>query len=49
MTQYNTVNVKLSNSQVNKLKSGIINVTKVTLNFSLNVIGKYNDETNVLH
>ena len=29
MTQYNTLNVKLSNQQLNKLKS----VTKVTLNF----------------
>ena len=31
MTQYNTLNVKLSNSQLNKLKSGIKNSTKVTL------------------
>ena len=36
MTQYNTLNVKLSNSQLNKLKSGIKNNTKVTLNFSSN-------------
>ena len=28
MTQYNTLNVKLSNSQRNKLKSGIKNRTK---------------------
>ena len=27
MTQYNTLNVKLSNSQLNKLKSGIKNGT----------------------
>ena len=32
MTQYNTLNVKLSNSQINKLKSGIKNGTEVTLN-----------------
>ena len=31
MTQYNTLNVKLSNSQSNKLKSGIKNDNKVTL------------------
>ena len=31
MTQYNTLNVKLSNSQLNKLKSGIKNNTEVNL------------------
>ena len=31
MTQYNTLNIKLSNSQLNKLKSGIKNSTEVTL------------------
>ena len=31
MTQYNTLNVKLSNSQLNKLKSGIKNGSEVTL------------------
>ena len=46
MTQYNTLNVKLSNSQINKLKSGIGNGTEETLNLSLNVIGDSNDETN---
>ena len=30
MTQYNTLNIKLSNSQLNELKSGIKNNTKVT-------------------
>ena len=30
MTQYNTLNVKLSNSQLNKLKSGIKNGTEIT-------------------
>ena len=30
MTQYNTLNVKLFNSQLNKLKSEIKNGTKVT-------------------
>ena len=31
MTQYNTLNVKLSNWQVHKLKSGTRNGTEVTL------------------
>ena len=37
MTQYNMLNVKLSNSQINKLKSGIKNGTAVTLKISSNV------------
>ena len=50
MTQYISLNVKLSNSQLNKLKSGIQNGTEVTLTLSSNVIGKSNDdETNVTH
>ena len=49
MTQYNTLNVKLSNSQLNKSKSGIRHSTKVNLNLSSNVIGDSNDETNFLH
>ena len=31
MTQYNSLNVKLFNSQLNKWKSGIKNGTEVTL------------------
>ena len=46
MTQYNTLNVKLSNSQLNKLKSGIKNNTEVSLKISSNVIGDPNDENN---
>ena len=46
MTQYNTLNVKLSNSQLNKLKSAIKNGTKVTLKILSNLIGNSNDETN---
>ena len=38
MNQYNTLNVKLSNSQLNKLKSGIKNGTAVTLNLSVKLI-----------
>ena len=49
MTQYNTLNVKLSNSQLNKLKSGIKNGTEVTLNLSSNVIGNTNEEYNFPH
>ena len=49
MTQYNMLNVKLSTSQLNKLKSGIKNGTEVTLNLSSNLIGSSNDKTNFLH
>ena len=49
MTKYNTLNVKLSNSQLNKLTSGIKNGTEVTLNLSSNLIGNFNDETNFPH
>ena len=48
MTQYNSLNVQLSNSQLNKLISGIKIGTEVTLNFWLNMIGNSNDETNFL-
>ena len=44
MTQSNTLNRKLSNSQLQKLKSGIKNGTLVTLNLSLNVVGDSTDE-----
>ena len=47
MTQFNTLNVKLSNSQVNKFKSGIKNGTQVTLRFSLNMVDDSSDETNL--
>ena len=46
MTQYNTLNVTLSNSQLNTLKSGAKNGTEVTLNSSSNLIESSNDETN---
>ena len=49
MTQYNTLNVILSNLQLNKLKSGTKNETEVTLNLSSNLIGKSNDEANLPH
>ena len=42
MTQYNTLKVKLSNSQLNRLKSGIKKNNEVTLKISSNVIGDSN-------
>ena len=39
MTQYNTLNIKLSNSQLNKLKSAIKNETEIVLTLSSNMIG----------
>ena len=44
MTQYNTSTVKLSSSQLNKLKSGIKNGTEVS-----DVVCNFNDENNFLH
>ena len=49
MTQYNSLNVKFSNSQLNKLKSTIKNETEVTLKFSSNVVGDSNDENKFPH
>ena len=49
MTWYNMLNVKLFNSQLNKLKSALKNGTKVTLNISSNVVGNSNDENNFPH
>ena len=48
MTQYNSLNVKLSNSQLsNKLKSAIKHETEVVLRLSSNMIG--DNETNFPH
>ena len=49
MTQYNSLNVKLSNSQLNKLKSAIKNEIEVVLKLSPNMIGDSNDEANFPH
>ena len=46
MIQYNSLNVKLSNSQLSKLKSAIKNETDVVLRLSSNLIGNSMDETN---
>ena len=43
MTQYNSLNVKLSNSQLNKLKSSIKNKTDVVLRISSNMVSNSND------
>ena len=49
MTQYNRLNVRLSNSQLNKLKSAIKNETEVVIRLSPNMIGDSNDQTNFPH
>ena len=47
ITQYNSLNVKLSNSQLNKLKSTIKNENAVVLRLLSNMIG--NNEANFPH
>ena len=49
MTQYNRLNGKLSNSQLNKLKSAIKNETDVVLRLSSDMIANSDDETNFPH
>ena len=49
MTQYNSLHVKLSNSQLIKLKSAIKNGTDVVLRLSLHMVGNSNDEINFPH
>ena len=49
MTQYNSLNVKLSNSQLNKLKCVIKKGTDVVLRLSPNMVGNSDDETNFPH
>ena len=49
MAQYNRLNPKLSNSQLNKLKSAIKNENEVAIRLSPNVIGDSNDQTNFPH
>ena len=49
MTQYNILSVKLSNSQLNKQKSGIQNGSEVTSKLSSNVVGDSNNENNFAH
>ena len=47
MTQYISLNVKLSNSQLSKFKSAIKNENEVVLRLSSNIIG--DNETNFPH
>ena len=47
MTQYNNLNVKLSNSQLNKLKSAI--ESEVVLRLPSNMIGDSDDKINFPH
>ena len=49
MKQYNRVNVKLSTSQLNKLKSAIKNESDLVIRLSPNMIGDSNDKTNFPH
>ena len=49
MTQYNSLNVRPSNSQLSKLKSAIKNETDVVLTLSSNMIGNSVDNTNFPH
>ena len=49
MTQYNSLNVKLSDSQLNKLKPAIKNETEALLRLSSKMIGNFDDETNFSH
>ena len=47
MTQYNSLNVMLSNLQLNKLKSAMKNESEVVLRLSSNMTG--DNETNFAH
>ena len=49
MTQYNRLKTKLSNSQLNKVKSAIKNEDEVVIRLSSNMIGDSNDQTNFPH
>ena len=49
MTQYNRLNVKLSNSQLNRLKSAIKSQTDVALRLLSYMIGNSDDKTNFPH
>ena len=49
MAQYNRLNTKLSNSQLNKLKAAIKNESDVVRRLSPNMIGDSNDKGNFPH
>ena len=49
ITQYNSVNVKWPNSQINKLNSTTKNVTEITLKLWSNMISNSNDMRLTFH
>ena len=49
MAPYNDLNVKLSNSQLNRLKSAIKNETEIVLRLSSNMIGNSDNEITFPH
>ena len=49
MAQYNSLNVKLSNSQLNKLMFAIKNKTWIVLRLSSNMIGNSDDKISFPH
>ena len=49
MAQYNNLNVWLSDSKLNKLKSGIKNKTEVTLKLLSNLVGYSYEEDKFPH
>ena len=49
IAQYNKLNIKLSNSQLNNLKAAMKNETEVNLNLSSNLIENSYGETNIPH
>ena len=49
MTQYNSLNVKRSNSQPNKFKSARKTKSDVILRLSSYIIGNFDDKTNFPH
>ena len=49
MTQYNNLNVKLSDSQLYNIKSAIKNESDVVLRISSSMVGNSNDNTNFPH
>ena len=49
MTQYNSLNVKLSNSQLNKSKSAIKNEFEVVLRLSSSMVGNSGAEADFPH
>ena len=49
MTQYNSLNVTLSNSHLKNLELATKNETEVVVRLSSNMIGNSNDEANFPH